>query len=231
VKKIIFKFALILWAITTVLCLNIVHSAHAANIPAIFVPSEFDQDNLDKWKDIENNIINAQPDDVITLLVQGYGGEVLMLNEIVTTIEAGQARGVIINMILIGPAKSAHASLLCAADNLSINDGGSAMFHAGAYIHTMIFGLIEYRDTKVGAADAILRDNLVAKCKDSGLLTDQDIYQINLGQDVTLYLKNNQLARIYEHDSAGPEFVSKEQIKLGILGLCGILLLVMIKRI
>lgn len=122
----------------------------------------------------------------VILRIQGLGGIMLSANNLAHAIQSAQKDGVIIDMEVIGPAYSAHAYITCFSNKTTIEEGASLMFHGAGHGDSILFGLIQFTSRDLDAASKASEQYMLQQCKTKGVLTDQNIVDINNNKEVTI---------------------------------------------
>ncbi len=160
-------------------------SNYTGKLYNFIVPDEFIETYYPTWRDLVTRLRTAQPGDVVHLIIQGYGGNVFMLNEVRAAIVWAKASKVSVVATVIGPALSAHATLVCFVDEVYFLPGSSLLFHYAAREETTWFGLVKYRRLAKDTYHTRLADSGFQDCIDKGLLTKGQLNYIKLGGRVT----------------------------------------------
>ncbi len=215
----ILKIALVLAGLLYVLSSNVKAEENRASkqVPSsteevtVVVPQTFTGNDLIVWEAIDNALRNT-PFSIINLEIQGFGGDVFEMNKFIQSVKYAQARGKIINMIVVGPSYSAHAFITCYANKVVLKPEGALMFHQMKQEQSFLF--IRYGTVVTDAAALSLQDAVLDKCVASSRLNKSDVLAILNDSEVTITQKNGEIIKSYFSNSAGPLFVLEQVAKL-----------------
>ncbi len=194
------------------------------------VPEEFNNANYPTWGKIVIRLHTLEKGDVVHLVIQGYGGQVLMLNEVRAAIRWAKDSGVTVVATVIGPAYSAHASLVCFVDEAYYLPGSSLMFHYAAITEEKLFGLLEYRQLVTRLSDVILADSMLQDCVDKKILVPEQVKVVKGGKAVVVWREGKKLVSKVTEDE-GSEAEADRTIYKGLVVLSLIIIITAILRL
>jgi hypothetical protein len=201
-----------------------------------FTPNTFIDSNNDLWDAFANKLVSLSSIDAmrskITLLVNGYGGDVNEVFKVSASIERAKEKGVVVDMEVIGQAISGHAYLLCAANKVTFREGSSVVFHAAGNYNSLFFKLFSYRTIGKDIETTTLSLPLFKSCVRNNLLTLEEVMLVSQGKRITITYLNGQFNR-YVNEDYNNEWSNMfaQLIYIGFLFCVLILLIYIIKRI
>lgn len=132
-----------------------------------------DMNDYNQWSAIVDTIY-AEKYDTLVLKWQGGGGYVYIANVIADAIKQAQADGKTIVIDVIGPSKSSHALAICGAKIVTIEPGGSLLFHS-PFAGSLKNGKIIRSPGKLSTASLIETKAKFDTCVQAGYLTKEDV--------------------------------------------------------
>lgn len=163
------------------------------------VPEVFDYAIADAWTDIQNKMLTTTAKNIV-LNISGFGGYTNLGNKFTRAIQASQALGKKVTMVIVGPSYSLHAFITCYADKIVILPGAALMFHTPYTISTHLFGMITYRDTTLDPASEASYLTTLELCQAKTILSKEDIANISDGKDVTIANVDNTIVKVVSPD-------------------------------
>jgi len=228
--KILALVALVMVLIPTSRAETTKSSEPAEKLYTFLVPDSFDNANYPTWGKIIVRLRTLEKGDVVHLVVQGYGGQVLMLNEVRAAILWAKASGATVVATVIGPAYSAHASLVCFMDEVYYLPGSSLMFHYAATTEEKLFGLLEYRQLVTRLSDVILADSMLQDCVDKKILVPGQVKVVKGGKAVVVWREGKKLVSKITEDE-GSEAEADRTIYKGLVVLSLLIIIIAILRL
>lgn len=168
----------------------------------IDTPDDFMSNSESFWI-MFNQFLRGTDIKTVELIVTGFGGNVSLLNRTVQAIQDYQKAGGKIIMRVIGPTISAHAILLCYADTIIIDDGGSYSFHQMRSYFELFGGLLVVPGAVITEANP-LQHAMLNKCVKSKLITKEDLLLVLSGNRVAYmnYGNGNMQKAVIDEQSA-----------------------------
>ena len=134
----------------------------------------------------------ATEDDVITINIQGFGGRIDVLFELVTLIKQSKAKVV---MNVTGNVSSAHAVLAVYGDELKVNPYATFMFHHSSFLNITDEDFKTLKEKKDRGISQELKERESVKQSlkdfldflvDMNILTPEELIKVMDGHDVLI---------------------------------------------
>jgi hypothetical protein len=164
------------------------------------VPEIFDYSVADQWNFIQDKVVTTTAKNIV-LNITGFGGYTNLGTKFTRAIQAAQAQGKKVTMVIVGSAYSLHAYITCYADAVKLLPGAALMFHQPYSTSQYIFSMITFRNTDLDPASYAAYLTTLEQCKAKGVLTKEDINSINDGKDVTIANVDNVIAKVTSPDA------------------------------
>ena len=145
----------------------------ASQALVLATPPAFDTNNSDAWFNLAQ-AIKTSSDKFIQILAYGYGGDVEMLHQFTNAIQDAQIKGKLIEIIVVYPAWSASAMMVCYADKVTFQKDGELNYHRPFEVEYRNGKAIypKMKDRVYPELDSYELDSF-KKCIDKGLLSNE----------------------------------------------------------
>ncbi len=178
-----------------------------------FIDSDIEENsNFPIWRTFANELLNPNGVKDIEFIWMGNGGSSYTSKMFIYALqEANKDLTKKISFIVIGPAISAHAFILCHAKNYKFLPGSSITFHSASRgpkpsllvrLKYWLFGDINREYLGIGdLEEKLLINESENQCVTAGFLTKEDVNQIeNHHKRVILYPENGKFKKVILED-------------------------------
>jgi ATP-dependent protease ClpP protease subunit len=151
----------------------------------VLVPDTIDGYTQGSWEELGRVIVNTDAE-IIVLNVRGYGGDPLILMTLISYMDMAKQQGKKIVINVIGTSASAHAFLVCQADEIRMSNGASLYFHQAYSLESFFLGFIVLANTNPSPIYAAALLRMEQDCIKKGVLTQADIDLMHTGQAIVI---------------------------------------------
>jgi len=146
-------------------------------------PTVFSGSAESDWRSLETKILNT-PEKDIYIIIDGNGGRVDIAIEFYKVIRYVVSHGKRVHFIINTWAASAHANAICSGTTVTLSPGAQIYFHAGFLSKP---GPKDYSMPWALTKEIMYQYN---ECKSKGILTQNDIKQIEINHNAILIVND-----------------------------------------